>query len=79
MTRGEGRNYALAFGQLITYRDEKDDTGQSVRRIIDGGENPPQGALVFLHAAGRRRGHLPDNARRRWQRDPLLRSETGGD
>ena len=54
MTRGDGRNYALAFGQLITYRDEKDDTGQSVRRIIDGGENPPQGALVFYT--------LPDGA-----------------
>ena len=47
MTRGEGRNYALAFGQLITYRDGKDDSGQNVRRIIDGGENPPQGALVY--------------------------------
>ncbi len=47
MTRGEGRNYALAFGQLITYRDGKDDSGQNVRRILDGGENPPQGALVY--------------------------------
>ena len=47
LSRGDGRNYALAFGQLITYRDEKDDSGQSVRRIIDGGENPPQGALIF--------------------------------
>ena len=47
MTRGDGRNYALAFGQLITYRDGKDDSGQNVRRIIDGGENPPQGALVY--------------------------------
>ena len=47
MTRGDGRNYALAFGQLITYRDGKDDSGQNVRRILDGGENPPQGALVY--------------------------------
>ena len=47
MTRGNGRNYALAFGQLITYRDEKDASGQNVRRIIDGGENPPQGALIY--------------------------------
>ena len=47
MTRGDGRNYALAFGQLITYRDGKDDSGQNVRRILDGGENPPQGAIVY--------------------------------
>ena len=53
-TRGEGRNYALAFGLLITYRDEKDDSGKSVRRIIDGGENPPQGAIVYYT--------LPDGA-----------------
>jgi hypothetical protein len=32
---------------LITFRDEKDDNGNSVRRIIDGGQNPPQGALVY--------------------------------
>ena len=44
--RGEGRSYGLAFGQLITYRDEKDVNGDYVRRIIDGGENPPQGVLV---------------------------------
>ena len=25
--RGDSRNYALAFGQLITFRDEKDETG----------------------------------------------------
>ncbi len=45
--RGDGRNYALAFGQLITYRDEKNESGQQVRRMLDCGENPPQGALIF--------------------------------
>ncbi len=45
--RGIGRNYVLASGQLITYRDEKDDSGQSVRQMIDSGENPPQGAIVY--------------------------------
>ena len=45
--RGDGRNYALAFGQLITFRDEDDDNGIGARRIIDGGQNPPQGALVY--------------------------------
>lgn len=45
--RGEGRNYALAFGQLITYRDGKGESGQNVRRMLDCGENPPQGAIVY--------------------------------
>ncbi|MCY3707607.1 MAG: glycosyl hydrolase [Caldilineaceae bacterium] len=45
--RGDARNYALAFGQLITFRDEEDDTGGSTRRVLDGGENPPHGAIVY--------------------------------
>ena len=45
--RSDARNYALAFGQLITFRDEEDDTGGSTRRVLDGGENPPHGAIVY--------------------------------
>ncbi len=45
--RGDGRNYALAAGQLITYRDKKDESGQNVRRMLDCGENPPQGAIFY--------------------------------
>ena len=52
--RGDARNYALAFGQLITFRDEEDDTGGSTRRVLDGGENPPHGAIVYYS--------LPSNA-----------------
>ena len=45
--RGDGRNYALGAGQLITYRDEKDESGQYVRRMLDCGENPPQGSIFY--------------------------------
>ena len=45
--RGDSRNYALAFGQLITFRDEKDETGGHRRRVLDGGENPPHGVIVY--------------------------------
>ncbi len=45
--RGEGRNYALAFGQLITYRDGKNENGVNVRRMLDCGENPPLGAIFY--------------------------------
>ena len=50
--RGDARNYALAFGQLITFRDEEDDTGGSTRRVLDGGENPPHGAIVYYTLPG---------------------------
>ena len=45
--RGDGRNYGLATGQLITYRDGKGEGGQNVRRMLDCGENPPQGAIFY--------------------------------
>ncbi len=45
--RGDGRNYALASGQLITFRDGKDGSGQNVRRMLDCGENPPLGAIFY--------------------------------
>lgn len=45
--RGPGRNYAMSFGQLITFREGKEASGQSVRQMIDSGENPPQGAIVY--------------------------------
>lgn len=45
--RGDGRNYGLATGQLITYRDRKGESGENVRWMLDCGENPPQGAIFY--------------------------------
>ncbi len=45
--RGTSRNYATAFGGLITYFEEKTEDGQIVRKMIDSGENPPQGVIVY--------------------------------
>ena len=45
--RGPGRNYSIALGQQITYREKQDDSGQNVRQMIDSGENPPQGAILY--------------------------------
>jgi len=47
MGRGPGRSYGMSFGQLITYREEKGENGESVRKLIDSGENPPQGVIVY--------------------------------
>jgi photosystem II stability/assembly factor-like uncharacterized protein len=44
--KSAGRNYALAFGGLITYREEKTESGEIVRTLLDCGENPPQGVIV---------------------------------
>ncbi len=47
MGRGPGRSYGMSFGQLITYREEKGENGEAVRTLIDSGENPPQGVIVY--------------------------------
>jgi photosystem II stability/assembly factor-like uncharacterized protein len=47
MSKGPGRNYAMAFGALITFFEEKGPEGQTIRRLLDSGENPPQGVIVY--------------------------------
>ncbi len=44
--RGENRNYSMSFGLLISFREEKAETGELVRKLLDCGENPPQGVIV---------------------------------
>ncbi|MEZ4834216.1 MAG: hypothetical protein R2873_19900 [Caldilineaceae bacterium] len=40
------RNYALSFGLLISYREEKGENNEQIRKMLDCGENPPQGVIV---------------------------------
>jgi photosystem II stability/assembly factor-like uncharacterized protein len=44
--KGPGRNYALSFGALVTFREQKDEHGHVTRQMLDCGENPPQGVIV---------------------------------
>jgi hypothetical protein len=44
--KGPGRNYAMTFGALITFREQKDEHGHVTRQMLDCGENPPQGVIV---------------------------------
>ncbi len=47
MGRGPGRSYGMSFGQLITYREEKGENDETIRKLIDSGENPPQGVILY--------------------------------
>jgi len=44
---GAGRLYRLSFGQLITFRETTGENNETVRTMIDSGENPPQGVLIY--------------------------------
>ncbi len=41
------RNYRLSFGLMITYFQEEGEEGQEVLRLVDSGENPPRGVIVY--------------------------------
>jgi hypothetical protein len=45
--RGPGKNYMAALGSAVTFYDRKSTEGEEIRAILDGGENPPQGVLIF--------------------------------
>ncbi len=44
--RGPGKNYMMALGGSVTYYQDESPEGGVVRRILDGGENPPYGVLI---------------------------------
>ncbi|RME57938.1 MAG: glycosyl hydrolase, partial [Caldilineae bacterium] len=41
------RNYRLSFGLLITYFQDEGEEGEAILRMVDSGENPPQGVIVY--------------------------------
>ncbi len=45
--RGPGKNYMLGLGSTVTFSEEKDEHGEVTRRVWDGGENPPNGVIIY--------------------------------
>jgi photosystem II stability/assembly factor-like uncharacterized protein len=46
---GPGKNYMLAQGVPATYYEMPTPAGETVRRFIDAGQNPPDGVIVTYH------------------------------
>ena len=45
--RGPGKNYSTSLGVPATYTEDKTPAGEQLRRMLDAGENPPQGVIVY--------------------------------
>ena len=45
--RGPGKNYMMSLGMTMTFTEEKDELGEQVRNMLDAGENPPHGVIVY--------------------------------
>ena len=46
--RGPGTNYSMGLGAAIAFRDRKGPDGEQIRTFLDGGENPPNGAIIYF-------------------------------
>ena len=46
---GRGKNYFLAPGAQATFEDSKGPHGETVRRYLDAGQNPPDGMVAIFH------------------------------
>jgi len=47
----EIKNYRMSLGMQTAFYEEKGSHGETVRRFLDVGENPPQGAIINYHLA----------------------------
>ena len=45
--RGPGKNYMMALGLAVTFYEDKSEIGERVRKMLDAGENPPYGVIVY--------------------------------
>ncbi|MCL4861561.1 MAG: glycosyl hydrolase [Caldilineaceae bacterium] len=45
--RGPGKNYSMGLGGVMTFTETKDANGQTVRKMLDSGENPPLGVIIY--------------------------------
>ena len=46
---GEGKHYMVSLGANVTFREETTPEGEKIRHILDGGENPPQGVIIYYY------------------------------
>jgi photosystem II stability/assembly factor-like uncharacterized protein len=55
---GPGKNYMLALGYAATFIDLNGNAGETVRTLLDAGENPPDGVTVVYRLAEDARGEV---------------------
>jgi BMFP domain-containing protein YqiC len=46
-----GKNYQLSLGAAVTYTESKNSSGETVRKFLDAGQNPPGGLRVNYYLA----------------------------
>ena len=44
-----GKRYRMAMGADVTFVESPGPQGQAVRQVLDGGENPPHGVMIFYY------------------------------
>ncbi len=54
MFADKGKNYMLGLGGNACYYQDETSEGESVRRFLDAGQNPPSGVIVYYLLAGGR-------------------------
>ncbi len=47
MFRGPGKNYMMGLGSAITFTESKGELGEQRRIMLDAGENPPAGVIIY--------------------------------
>ncbi|MEZ4712832.1 MAG: glycosyl hydrolase [Caldilineaceae bacterium] len=45
--RGPGKNYMMSLGMAMTFTEEKNEYGEVTRNMLDAGENPPFGVIIY--------------------------------
>ena len=45
--RGPGKNYMMGLGSAITFTEGKGEYGEQQRKMLDAGENPPLGVIIY--------------------------------
>jgi len=55
---GAGKNYSMGLGAAFTFEDVKTPAGETERRFLDAGENPPNGVLVTYYIKERPAGEV---------------------
>lgn len=45
--RGAGKNYMMGLGSAFTFIEEKGEHNEQQRKMLDAGENPPAGVIIY--------------------------------
>ena len=53
-----GKNYRMALGANVTFVDTKEPDGEVTRRLLDAGQNPPEGVVVTYYLREKPEDHV---------------------